>query len=93
MELRLVREALREREVLLRAMPHIAWPMRFVLPLDPLMRFEKATPVSRLMSTLMPWSPAVMVFESTATNDVYLLIKLCSKATSRICNGSSKSSE
>lgn len=56
MELRLVREALREREVLLRAMPHIAWPMRFVLPLDPLMRFEKATPVSRLMSTLMPWS-------------------------------------
>jgi len=31
-EFRLVREALREREVLLRAMPHIAWPMRFVLP-------------------------------------------------------------
>lgn len=31
-EFRLVREALEEREVLLRAMPHIAWPMRFVLP-------------------------------------------------------------
>ncbi len=31
-EFRLVREALREREVLLAAMPHIAWPMRFVLP-------------------------------------------------------------
>ncbi len=31
-EFRLVREALREREVLLRAMPHIAWPLRFVLP-------------------------------------------------------------
>lgn len=31
-EFRLVREALREREVLLGAMPHIAWPMRFVLP-------------------------------------------------------------
>ena len=31
-EFRLVREALKEREVLLRAMPHIAWPMRFVLP-------------------------------------------------------------
>lgn len=31
-EYRLVREALIEREVLLRAMPHIAWPLRFVLP-------------------------------------------------------------
>jgi glycerol-3-phosphate dehydrogenase len=31
-EFRLVREALREREVLLAAMPHIAWPLRFVLP-------------------------------------------------------------
>ena len=31
-EFRLVREALIERENLLRAMPHIAWPMRFVLP-------------------------------------------------------------
>ncbi|HZH47179.1 MAG TPA: FAD-dependent oxidoreductase, partial [Roseococcus sp.] len=29
---RLVREALIEREVLLRAAPHIAWPLRFVLP-------------------------------------------------------------
>lgn len=32
LEFRLVREALEEREVLLEAMPHIAWPMRFVLP-------------------------------------------------------------
>ena len=31
-EFRLVREALVEREVLLRAMPHISWPLRFVLP-------------------------------------------------------------
>ncbi len=31
-EFRLVREALIEREVLLRAMPHIAWPLRFILP-------------------------------------------------------------
>lgn len=31
-EFRLVREALREREVLLQAMPHISWPMRFILP-------------------------------------------------------------
>lgn len=28
----LVRQALREREVLLATMPHISWPMRFVLP-------------------------------------------------------------
>ncbi len=31
-EFRLVREALRGREVLLRAAPHIIWPLRFVLP-------------------------------------------------------------
>ncbi len=37
-EFRLVREALREREVLLDAMPHIAKPMRFVLPHHPGLR-------------------------------------------------------
>src|SRR6478736_675076 len=37
-EFRLVREALIEREVLLRAAPHIIWPMRFVLPHVPQMR-------------------------------------------------------
>ena len=31
-EFRLVREALIEREVLLRIAPHIVWPMRFVIP-------------------------------------------------------------
>lgn len=31
-EFKLVREALREREVLMRAAPHIIWPMRFYLP-------------------------------------------------------------
>lgn len=31
-EFRLVREALGEREVLLKSAPHIIWPMRFVLP-------------------------------------------------------------
>ena len=31
-EFRLVRKALIERETLLRAMPHISWPLRFVLP-------------------------------------------------------------
>ena len=37
-EFRLVREALIEREVLLRAAPHIIRPLRFVLPHDPGMR-------------------------------------------------------
>ncbi|MGD9865334.1 MAG: glycerol-3-phosphate dehydrogenase [Pseudodonghicola sp.] len=54
-ELRLVREALIEREVLLRAMPHISWPMRFVLPYEPQMRFDTATPASRLLGAVMPW--------------------------------------
>src|SRR6201991_448773 len=31
-EFRLVREALKEREVLWRLAPHIIWPLRFVLP-------------------------------------------------------------
>ena len=34
-EFRLVREALIEREVLLRAAPHIVWPLTFVLPHSP----------------------------------------------------------
>ena len=54
-EFRLVREALREREVLLQMMPHISWPMRFVLPLHQEMRFESKTPASRLLSFVMPW--------------------------------------
>ena len=54
-EFRLVREALVEREVLLRAMPHISWPMRFVLPYHRDMRFESDTPTSRLLSLVMPW--------------------------------------
>ncbi|MBI3899223.1 MAG: glycerol-3-phosphate dehydrogenase [Gammaproteobacteria bacterium] len=37
-EFRLVRKALQEREVLLRAAPHIIWPQRFVVPHDRSMR-------------------------------------------------------
>ena len=55
LEFRLVRESLVEREILLRAMPHISWPMRFVLPYSSDMRFEGGTPVSRLLTALMPW--------------------------------------
>lgn len=54
-EFRLVREALIEREILLRAMPHISWPMRFVLPFHKDMRFESDTPTSKILSFFMPW--------------------------------------
>ena len=54
-ELRLVRESLREREILLEAMPHIAWPLRFVLPIHRNMRFGFDTPASRFLARAMPW--------------------------------------
>ena len=54
-EIRLVREALIERETLLRAMPHISWPMRFVLPYHKDMRFEGSTPTSKILNVVMPW--------------------------------------
>ncbi|MAC82017.1 MAG: glycerol-3-phosphate dehydrogenase [Rhodobacteraceae bacterium] len=54
-EIRLVREALEERETLLKAMPHISWPMRFVLPLSPEMRFDNHTPAAKVLNTFMPW--------------------------------------
>lgn len=54
-EVRLVREALIERETLLRAMPHISWPMRFILPYHRDMRFESDTPASKLLGIFMPW--------------------------------------
>ena len=54
-EVGLVAKALKERETLLRAMPHISWPMRFVLPYHKDMRFEGSTPTSRLLGVVMPW--------------------------------------
>ncbi len=54
-EFHLVRAALAERETLLVAMPHISWPMRFVLPYSDDMRFEGDTPTGRLLSAVMPW--------------------------------------
>ena len=54
-EFRLVREALEERETLLKAMPHISWPMRFVLPHHHSMRFDGTTPTSKLVNLAMPW--------------------------------------
>ncbi|MFI5002819.1 MAG: FAD-dependent oxidoreductase, partial [Reyranellales bacterium] len=37
-EFRLVREALKEREVILAKAPHLSWPLRFVLPHEPHLR-------------------------------------------------------
>ena len=54
-EISMVRKALIEREVLLNAMPHISWPMRFVLPIEQSMRFDSTTPTSRLLSFVFPW--------------------------------------
>lgn len=54
-EIGLVRESLIERERLWSAMPHISWPMRFVLPYHRDMRFEGGTPTSRILSVVMPW--------------------------------------
>jgi len=54
-EFRLVRESLIERETLLKAMPHISWPMRFVLPYHDSMTFDATTPTTKLLSVLMPW--------------------------------------
>ena len=55
-EFGLVSKALTERETLLVAMPHICWPLRFVLPYHRDMRFEGDTPTSKLLAFLMPWT-------------------------------------
>ncbi|MGZ9810768.1 glycerol-3-phosphate dehydrogenase [Pseudoroseicyclus sp. H15] len=60
-EIALVRHALGERERLWQMMPHIAHPMRFVLPLDASMRFDTTTPVSRLMPWMRGRRPAWMI--------------------------------
>jgi len=54
-EVELVKKALIERETLLKAMPHISWPMRFVIPYHKDMRFENTTPASKLLRIFMPW--------------------------------------
>ncbi|MDY6858258.1 MAG: glycerol-3-phosphate dehydrogenase [Pseudomonadota bacterium] len=55
-EFRLVREALKERETLLRAMPHISWPLRFVLPYDPALRFPAdASGLGRVLRYAAPF--------------------------------------
>jgi glycerol-3-phosphate dehydrogenase len=51
-EFRLVREALREREILLRAAPHLIRPLRFVLPLN---EARRSAMVLRLGLMLYDW--------------------------------------
>ena len=51
----LVRASLRERDILLSAMPHISWPMKFVLPFHSSMRFDSNTPVAKLLERVVPW--------------------------------------
>ncbi|MCY4287072.1 MAG: glycerol-3-phosphate dehydrogenase [Aestuariivita sp.] len=54
-EFRLVKESLAEREILLQAMPHIIWPLRFILPYHSQMRFSSDTPASKLLNFIVPW--------------------------------------
>jgi glycerol-3-phosphate dehydrogenase len=54
-EFGLVAKALTERETLLVAMPHISWPLRFILPYHHDMRFAGDTPTSKLLAFFMPW--------------------------------------
>lgn len=55
-EFRLVREALIERETLLRAMPHISWPLRFVLPINDELRYvDDPTSLGKVLRIVMPW--------------------------------------
>jgi glycerol-3-phosphate dehydrogenase len=55
-EIGLVRKALdRTRGFALAPCRISAWPMRFVLPYHPDMRFEGETPTSKLLNTFMPW--------------------------------------
>lgn len=55
-EFKLVRESLLEREFLLKAMPHISWPMRFVLPMDEdMVHTNTGSATSRVLRWTMPW--------------------------------------
>ena len=51
---RMVRDALQERETLLRMMPHISWPLRFVLPVTPGLRYARDTSSLGRVLTCIP---------------------------------------
>jgi glycerol-3-phosphate dehydrogenase len=54
-EFRLVREALREREVLLRMAPHLIRPLRFVLPIDDARRSAMLLRLGLLIYDWLSW--------------------------------------
>lgn len=55
-EFKLVREALIEREILLKSMPHIAWPLRLVLPIDKELKLPKdGSTFGKILNTTMPF--------------------------------------
>lgn len=55
-EFHLVKEALKEREVLLAAMPHISWPMRFILPYNPKLRYSHdQSSLGKLLRIFLPF--------------------------------------
>jgi glycerol-3-phosphate dehydrogenase len=66
-EFRLVREALNEREVLLRAAPHLIRPLRFVLPLNPARR---SAIVLRLGLLIYDWIGRREILPKTSTLDL-----------------------
>jgi len=57
MAFRLVREALAERDVLLRSAPHIVWPLEFVLPVSPDGRPAWMLRLGLLLYDNLAWSP------------------------------------
>jgi glycerol-3-phosphate dehydrogenase len=54
-QFRLVHAALREREVLLRAAPHLIWPLRFVLPINEIRRSPMMLRLGLLLYDWIGW--------------------------------------
>jgi glycerol-3-phosphate dehydrogenase len=66
-ELRLVREALREREVLLRTAPHLVRPLRFVLPVN---RARRSALLLRLGLAIYDWISVRKILPGTRELDL-----------------------
>src|SRR5262249_50985121 len=65
-EFRLVREALQEREVLLAKAPHLARPLRFVLPHEPHLRPRWMLRLRALLADHLDWRMTLPKAESVA---------------------------
>ena len=72
-ELRLVREALREREILLRTAPHIVRPLRFLLPHCPGMRPHWMVRAGLLLYDLLAWRGSLGRSRRVGRRDAALL--------------------